>query len=284
MTPLAIAPRFILPSVMQAGFRQTSLLILYQGELVHESYARGMCADTPHVAFSVTKSVLSALTGIAIMHGYIDSVDQFVHSFFPEAGIDDARKYDMTVEHLLLMTSGLQANAFPTSASWRTSDDAGLYNFLVPQAFAPGERFQYCSAANTQTLVGVIERATGQNLLEFAQRHLFGPLGMTSVHWLTTACGSPIGGFGIYMTPRDMLRFGYLYLRDGRWQGRRILPTGWVEASRAESPDNPMSYGYMWWGNARDRRLGGSMEARGFRGQFVTVYHEADLVVVRTGG
>ena len=281
VSPLLLSASYIPRSVPQLGFRQHSLLILHEGRLVHESYRRGYDAETPHVAFSVTKSVLTALVGVAIAQGYIEGVEQYVIEFFPDATIapGQEQKRGMTIKHLLLMRSGL-----PTDMDSFEAEDAGLAAFESPQVRAPGARFRYCSGAGTQTLVGVIERATEQNLLDFATEHLFAPIGITSVEWNTTESGSPVGGFGIYMTPRDMLRFGYLFLRGGEWDGQRILPEGWVEASRPPVAINPLSYGYMWWGNVWSPLLGRSFEARGFRGQFVTVFPARDLVVVRTGG
>jgi len=268
-------------SWLQLGFREHSLLILHEGRIVYERYRRGYDAETPHVNMSVTKSVLSALVGVAIEQGYIEGVDQRVADFFPDATIAPGQesKRDMTIEHLLMMRSGL-----PTDMDSFTAADAGLAAFESPQVYAPGAEYVYCSGAGTQTLVGVVERATNQNLLDFAQENLFGPIGMTSVIWNTTDSDSPMGGFGIYMTPRDMARFGYLFLRDGEWDGERILPAGWAEASRPDSRVNPMAYGYMWWSNFWTPLFGASYEARGFFGQFVTVFPQRDLVVVRTGG
>ena len=119
-------------------------------------------------------------------------------------------------------------------------------------------------------------------MLAYAQEKLFGPLGMTSVTWQTAADGSNTGGFGISMTPRDMLRFGYLYLNDGMWDGQRILPEGWVEQSRPKE-DTRKGYGYLFWGDKVDRTLGKSYAAKGMYGQVICVYPEKDLVVVRTG-
>ena len=268
-----------------------SLAILHNGALVYERHASGHCMNTPQVMFSVTKSVLSALTGIAIEQGYIEGVEQRVIDFFPEARIRHGQesKCGMTIEHLLTMRSGM-----PGMEGMRSifcvlhRRDSGRAAFRTPQIDAPGETFRYCSGATPQTLVGVLERATGRDLYDFARVQLFDPLGMDSAEWATTRARSPFGGFGMRLSPADMLRFGYLFLRDGVWEGQRILPEGWVEASTqffdvSELFDMEvnMAYGFMWWGNSND--LGESFAALGLGGNVISIYPEHDLVVVRTG-
>lgn len=259
------------------------MLILHEGKLVYEQYTQGQGLDVPHMAMSVTKSVLSALVGIAVKDGLIDVQDK-VYEYY----IDDVKggllsfpgqesKLNMTVEHLLTMRSGL-----PDTQDCYRAADAGLAAFETPQARAPGGMFVYNTGAGPQCLVGIVERATGKNLLEFAQERLFGPLGITSVTWEATDCGSNKGGLGISMTSRDMLRFGQLYLNDGVWNGQRILPEGWAAQSQPGF-NTILSYGYLFWGNGWGPLMGGSFEARGYYGQFITVYPGKNVVVVRTG-
>jgi len=274
-----------------------SFVVLHNGVIVYESHARGHGLETPQVMFSVTKSVVSALAGIAIGLGYIESVDQYVIDFFPEARIrrGEESKRDMTIYHLLTMRSGMPGMENTRSIfSTINRRDSGLAAFQTRQLDAPGETFRYCSGATPQTLIGVIERATGQNLYDFAREHLFGPLGMHSVQWTTTRARSPFGGFGMRMSPLDMLRFGYLYLNDGMWDGQRILPEGWVEQSmqffeiseivgQPVDPDDDfsMQYGFMWWGLSND--LGEKFSAMGLGGAVIAVYPEHDMIIVRTG-
>jgi len=272
-----------------------SFVILHNGAIVYESHARHHGIDKNQVMFSVTKSVVSALAGIAIGFGYIESVDQYVIDFFPDARIRRGQesKREMTIYHLLTMQSGM-----PGMENMRSilcvidRRDSGLAAFMTPQIDAPGETFRYCSGATPQTLVGVIERATGQNLYDFAREHLFGPLGMDSVEWATTRAGSPFGGFGMRLSPSDMLRFGYLFLNDGVWEGERILPEGWIEASteffeiseivgQELEEGFRMSYGYMWWSVPND--LGENFSAMGLGGAVISIYPEYDMVIARTG-
>jgi len=262
----------------QMGFKEDGMLILHEGKLVYENYAAGQGPDVPHIAMSVTKSVLSALVGIAVKDGLIDVRDK-VREYYPEVYTADVQggKNDMTVEHLLTMRSGL-----PDTQDCFRAADAGLAAFETPQETAPGRRFKYNSGAGPQCLVGIVERVTGKNLMEFAQERLFGPLGITGVTWEATDCGSNTGGFGISMTPRDMARFGYLYLNDGVWEGARILPEGWARSTQPGF-NTILSYGYLFWGNGWGALMGGSFEARGYFGQFITVYPDKNVVIVRTG-
>ena len=272
--------QFAVKSWPQMGFKEDGMLILHEGRLVYESYAEGQGPDVPHIAMSVTKSVLSALVGIAVGDGLIDVQDR-VSKYYPEANITGQdSKLNMTVEHLLAMRSGL-----PDTQDCFRAGDAGLAAFESPQAKAPGGLFSftYNSGAGPQCLVGIVERVTGKNLMDFAQERLFGPLGITGVTWEATDCGSNKGGFGISMSPRDMARFGQLYLNDGVWDGARILPEGWAESTQPPGINTILSYGYLFWGNGGLGIMGGSYEARGFFGQFITIYPDKDVVVVRTG-
>ena len=268
-----------------------SFVVMHNGAVVYESHARGHGMHTNQVMFSVTKSVLSALVGVAIAQGYLESVEQYVIDFFPEACIRRGQKSKrgMTIYHLLTMTSGMPGMEGTRSTFGLVNRrDSGLAAFLTPQIDAPGETFRYCSGATPQTLVGVLERATGQNLYDFARAQLFDPLGMASVEWATTRARSPFGGFGMRLSPDDMLRFGYLFLRDGVWDGERILPEGWVEASteffeisELFGEEMDMAYGFMWWEVPND--LGASFSALGLGGNVISVYAEHDMVIVRTG-
>jgi len=276
--PLWLKIQFAVKSWPQMGFKEDGMLILHEGRLVYEQYAEGQGPDVPHIAMSVTKSVLSALVGIAVGDGLI-GVNDKVYEYYPEAKLAKIAdgKTDMTIEHLLTMRSGL-----PDTQDCFKAQDAGLAAFETPQETAPGSAFKYNSGAGPQCLVGIVERVTGKNLMEFAQERLFGPLGITGVTWEATDCGSNKGGFGISMTPRDMLRFGQLYLNDGVWNGMRILPEGWTTATQPGF-NTILSYGYLFWGNGGWGIMGGSYEARGYFGQFITVYPDKGVVVVRTG-
>ncbi|MCL2531882.1 MAG: beta-lactamase family protein [Oscillospiraceae bacterium] len=260
------------------------------GEIVLYEQRRGYDLDTPQQFWSGTKSMLSLLTGIAIHQGYIESVQQYVIEFFSDAIIRSGQesKRDMTVFHLLTMRSGLPSMLYDRGAlrPLFVRNDAGLAAFQTAQLTAPGEEFRYCQGGPaTQALVGVIERATGQNLYDFARYHLFKPLGMDSVSWTRTQSGSPVGGFGLYISPRDMFTFGQLHLQDGVWNGRRLLPRGWVAAL------TPAGGEVQRYSNENRHRLyyvsetsaGWQIRASGMGGNHLNILIEHNTMVVRIG-
>jgi CubicO group peptidase (beta-lactamase class C family) len=234
---------------------------------------------------SVTKSVASALIGVAIQEGKIGGVNDKVVDYFPEAKTMpgwQASKADMTIEHVLTMTSGILAESGEDWDGFFAEDqkDAALYGFLLPQKTAPGTTYAYDNIAPS-ILLGIVKRATGcADVLAYAHEKLFDPLGMTTVEWDTTPDGLPIGGFGINMTPRDMLRFGYLYLNNGRWDGKQIIPASFVAVTppRSKAMD---AYGYMFW-NFEMMPFNKSYKASGANGQRIVIIPEWNMVVVQT--
>ncbi|MCL2508698.1 MAG: beta-lactamase family protein [Oscillospiraceae bacterium] len=260
-----------------------SILLLHEGKLAFERYYGKWDRDTKHPMYSVTKSVVSALTGIAVAEGKIENADQKVTDFFPDAVIAPGQelKRDITIEHLLHMNSGLPGDSQKNDVNWWDAPDSGKAAFETPLFAKPGERFSYSSGPGCQTLAVLISRAVGQNLFEYAKEKLFGPLGMDSVEWDAAKDGNNYGGFGIRMTSRDMLRFGYLYLNRGRWENTQILPPEWVDKS-APSSKEKCSYGRLFW-NTDFNLQNDSYQACGSFGQFICVLPERDAVLVRTG-
>ena len=271
---------------LQGGPKTEGLLVLYKGEIVYERYARGWDKDTPHQMFSVTKSVLSALVGVAIGEGKIKSVDQKVIDFFPDAVIAPGQesKRDMTIGHLLTMTSGLpgDSDGWDGLPLWWEAEDSGLAAFEIPQYTEPGLRFNYNSGCGVHTLACLVSRSVGMNLFEYAKLKLFGPLGMTSVTWEAAADGNSYGGFGISMTPWDMARFGYLYLNNGVWEGKQIIPADYIAATSPPSERHP-EFGYLFWTFNKYKNFPGTYEANGAFGQYIDIFPAYDLVIVRTG-
>jgi len=255
-----------------------SLLVLYRGQLIYEWYAEGFDETTAFPVFSITKSVLATLVGIAIHEGYIECLDQNVIDFFPEAYIVSTdRKELMTIDHLLTMTSGLE-----DGGDWWEAEDSGLAAFLRPQQHAPGSRYAYIGVTY-DLLASVVARAAGQSLYDFAQQYLFGPLGITSVAWPALPDGAYRGAGGIRMNTHDMLRLGYLWLNYGRWEDEQLLCPHFM----AQAPPRSMApgaYGRSFWNSqVFPFFFTGVYEARGWRGQVISVYPFADMVVVRTG-
>jgi len=264
-----------------------SFLILYKGRIVYERHNNeAYGADTPHFVASVTKSVTSALVGIAIGEGLIGGVEDKVLAYFPEAagmpGWEESKR-EMTIEHLLTMNSGIITDG--DAAAWdgyfaEDLEDSALYAFLRPQAYPPGVKHKYENIAPS-ILLGIIQRASGRPFLEYAQEKLFAPLGMESVEWETAADGLPFGAFGIDMSPHDMARFGYLYLNYGRWEGAQIIPADYVKRTPSKSI-SPKAYGYLFW-NHKMTPFRGFYEANGADGQYIVIMPGRNMVVVCTG-
>jgi len=296
--PLLAEADFMVRSLSGGGSPlNESLLVMHGGKLVYERYARGWDKDTPHVMFSITKSVVSALVGIAIQEGKIKGVDQKAWDFFKDDVVlapGQESKKDITIKHLLTMSSGLPGDDDDQEVEWWNASassgealDSGVAAFSIPQVAASGERFAYSSGPGAQALACLVSRAVGMNLFEYAKKKLFEPLGMTSVRWDAAADGNNYGGFGIYMTSRDMMRFGLLYLNNGRWEGKQIIPADYVAATPPPSKLN-QDYGYMFWDFAdltciEIPHLKNAYYASGSFGQFICILPESDTVIVRTG-
>ncbi len=259
-----------------------SLLIIRNGQIVSENYYAGNKLATKHVQYSVTKSFIATLIGIAIDQGKLEGVELPVMDFFPGKTVaaPDPRKTAMTVEDLLTMSSGLgwMEGDASYSAMYRSSDWS-KWVLDLPMQDSPGETFNYCSGCS-HVLSVILEEATGENPRAFADQNLFKPLGITDYEWETDSDGTPIGGWGLYLTPRDMARLGLLYLHDGKWGDTQIVSKEWVAAATTTQvdPDGRLGYGYQWW--IYDTH--GAFTALGRDGQAIFVAPDLDLVVVTT--
>lgn len=272
--------------VIDKGNHQVdSMLIVRNGYIVKEKYAGGYEPTTRHQIYSVTKSVLSALIGIALEEGAISSLDQPIVDFFPALKNDpDPIKQTITIKHLLTMTSGID---WPELSIPYTSDDHPLIHmydspnqieFILKRdmASAPGAVYNY-STADSHLLSAILQQAVGQTAEQYAETKLFGPLGITNTQWPSDNQGVSLGGAGLFMLPEDMARFGYLYLHRGMWVDEQIVPEAWIEQSTTLQATGIFKYGYQWR-VAND----GDYYAMGYRGQFILVSPSRDLVVVFT--
>lgn len=267
-----------------------SLLIVRHGYLAVEQYNNNLSQYNDYEIRSASKSVTSALVGLAIKEGYIDSVGQKMMDFFPEyvtPGMDP-RKFDITIEHLLTMTAGFDFNELGDYSQQFNNNTNWLKEAIdLPLKYNPGEKFAYATPM-TNILSGIITRATGMSTREFAERYLFTPLNIQVRRWDQDPQGVYLGGTGMVFTARDLARFGYLYLKKGRVDSVSIVPQSWVDKSSAQhllQNDpwpilNTVNYGYNWWTNY-DSTV--SMYfAAGYGGQYVFVCPNLDLVAVMT--
>jgi len=266
-----------------------SLLVQRNGVLVAEAYFNGCAADSLEQVWSVTKSVMSILTGIALEEGYLNSLNQTLAEFLPPL-VDSlpADKGRITLLQLLTMTSGLQWHEMDGGGEynrWVTSGDMIQYIVDRPWAHPPGQTFLY-NTGGSHLLSVVLTEATDVSTLEFARQHLFSPLGIQAVDWWDDDRGYFTGGMGLLLRPRDMMKLGELFLREGRWGSARVVPGAWVHESTAPHvstanavPFGP-EYGYSWWvgrGQGRDFYF-----ANGYAGQIILVAPALDLVIVAT--
>jgi CubicO group peptidase (beta-lactamase class C family) len=261
-----------------------SLLIIRNGSIVSETYFQPYTAETNHELYSVTKSVVATLVGIAIDKRAIDGVNQPVADFFRGYTFQhpDTGKDSMTLEDLLTMRSGLDwQEQDATFREMYQSDDWVRFILDTPMREPPGQQFRYCSGCS-HLLSAIIERRTGMNTRDFAQQTLFEPLGIHSVTWEQDRQELPIGGWGLQLTPRDMAKLGYLYLHGGEWDGQRIVSTGWIKAAveRHTATDSKLGlgYGYQWWTYPTMR----AYAALGRDGQTIFVVPDLQLIIVTT--
>jgi len=269
--------------------RVNSLLVERHGVLVAEAYFRGYGPDSLNTVWSVTKSFNSALIGIAIDQGYIESVDETIADYLGSAVPDlDPEKGSITLGNLLTMSSGLPwveeglDSEFP---AWTASDDQLMYILDKPLVYTPGERFDYSDGA-AHLASAVLSEATGMTAHAFARRHLFDPLGFEATEWWVDNRGYNFGGVGLGVRSRDMVKFGRLYLDGGVYDGRRVISSEWIDESTGPQirtdPDDPDSseYGYFWWIDGCS--IHSCYRASGYSGQLIFVLPDLDLVAVIT--
>ena len=269
-----------------AEFRRLhSLLVSWRGELVLERYYNGRKPSSLANIKSASKSVISALVGIAIDQGRIRSTKEPISAFFPDllTGDKNRPKAGITIENLLTMQAGLETTSNRNYGAWVLSGNWVRHALNKPLLNAPGTRMEY-STGNSHLLSAILTKATGKSTWQFAQETLGKPMGFSLTQWPRDPQGIYFGGNDMLMTPRQMLAFGEMYLRHGRSGERQVVPSHWVEASflpRAQSMrERERQYGYGWW----IRELGGyrTYYAWGYGGQFIFVVPDLELVVVTT--
>jgi len=271
-----------------------SVLIIKDGKLVFEQYFYQYTHDSVQELRSATKSFFSALTGIAIDKGFIKSTKEAALSFFPEytlKNMSDAKRR-ITIDNLLAQTTGLDCDISDSkSAGDETvmdySDDWVKFTLDLPMIDTPGGHGRYCSG-NPVTLGRIIEKTAGMPLLQFAKQNLFEPLGFTHYKWNFKPDKSNAENYcQVYLTPREMAKFGLMYLNHGIWNGKRVVSSEWVRQSfEKHSVIQGVDYGYLWWLKYLDadgvRYYGKAAQGNG--GQRIFVFPAQNMVVVVTGG
>lgn len=262
-----------------------SLLVVRNARIVAgESFAGRGLNERHHDVKSASKSLLSALIGIALDEGSIESREATVGELLPGYAEDlPEGKRAITVENLLTMSSGLASTSGEHYGAWVSRSDWTAGALARPLEHEPGQVFTY-STGNTHLLSAILTEATGKSTFDFAREKLFEPLGIEVHSWQRSPEGYYFGGNSLAMTPRDLARFGQLYLQEGRWGDRQIVPEEWVERStRLEAegwPERYGGYGYLWWLAPADPWK--AYAAVGYGGQFLCVVPELDMLIVMT--
>mgnify|MGYP001084773715 CR=1 FL=1 len=302
-------------SAEDPAFDIDSITIIRNGYLVADLYFDPLFPkDTLHVLHSCTKSVISALIGIAIDQGHIESADMPMVTFFAENEIPemDPGLREVTVRDLLTMQTGIRTQDsylydYRGLFAAQDTEDWVAYTLSLPMAEEPGTRFDY-SNLSSFLLSAILQKSTGMDTLSYAQENLFEPLGIDDIRWDTSPQGIYIGWARMWLKPHDMAKFGLLYLQKGQWEGQQLIPASWVAESltpqafpknyhdildetgkkdHEKSAENWVSmkflrpftdgYGYQWW-----LEKDGTYTALGTGGQYIMVAPKENLVVVFT--
>jgi CubicO group peptidase (beta-lactamase class C family) len=262
-----------------------SLMIIRHGQVVAEGWWSPYLPEQPHLLYSLSKSFTSTAAAFAIAEGLLD-LDATVLSYFPEldAEITDRRSRSILVRHLAAMASGhLEETVQRASALDPLEPVRGF--LLIPPDREPGSVFAYNQPC-TYALAAIVQRLTGQTLIEYLRPRLFDPLGIGQAGWQRDAAGRDLGYTGLHATTDAIARLGLLYLQNGVWNGQRLLSEEWItEATRVqvESPNEPnpdwrRGYGFQFWKSRYGYRGDGAY------GQFCVVLPEQDAVITTTAG
>jgi len=263
-----------------------SLTVIRHGRIVAEGYCRDLGDIYRLNALqSATKSVTSVLTGMVLGDGGLTGVDQPVYDIIPDKFDDDLAKRAITVQDLVTMRSGLD---FPNEQYSREllidgHSDSLAYILAKPLVATPGTEFDYIDA-DPHLVAGLLQRALGRSLEDYADERLFGPLGITDKIWETYRDGITYGAVGLYLTPRDFAKFGLLVAQGGVWDGQPLVPAAWLTESTTSVVDTNSTatlgvrYAYYWW-TVDDI---GAFTSDGHGGQFTFVVPGLDLLVVMT--
>jgi CubicO group peptidase (beta-lactamase class C family) len=272
------------------------LLVVRDGELVFERYFGDATVTTPMKSWSVAKSHVSAIVGIALERGELGNLDDSIADYLPALAGDP--RAQVTLRHLLSMTAGLYDGVLSDMAGMFTAPDMSAHALATELNEPPGTAWQYSNVA--VQMFEPIFRGLGWRADEYARRHLWEPIGMNA-SWITDSSDNPALYMNVIASCRDHARFGYLMLRRGCWNGEQVVPQAWIEEASQPSQAMNLGYGFYFWRGAGDPTLDlvdstplprgalhpGAPEdafcAVGLGGQFIEVVPSLDLVVVRMG-
>jgi CubicO group peptidase (beta-lactamase class C family) len=269
--------------------RIRSMAVVRHGHLVHEYYRQDVHPDDLHNVHSVTKSVLSLLVGIAIDQKKLVSADQTLAELLPEhaARASDARVKNLRLKDLLTLSSGFEGNKGIRHPGMLAGVDGDAIDLALsrPVVHNPGEKFDY-NNLDGHVVSALLTRSVGMSAAQYAERTLFGDLGITRYHWPHDKRGINIGSSELQLTTRDMAKLGELIVRQGRWKGRQVVSADWIAVSTAQhsegGPPVRRPYGYNWWVATTPDDGRPAVFAVGYGGQFIYAVPSLELVVVAT--
>ncbi|WP_339320997.1 serine hydrolase [Paenibacillus sp. FSL W8-0194] len=286
---LGISPQKVigfLDGLKERGLEIHSFMLLRHGHVAAEGWWAPYAPELPHMLFSLSKSFTSTAIGMAVQEGIL-TLDDPVVSFFPEDLPAEVSEHlaAMQIRHLLMMGTGHDEDTM--DALHQAEDGNWAKAFLaLPVPHEPGTHFLYNTGA-TYMLSAILQKASGQRLLDYLQSRLFEPLGIVNPTWQTCPRGIHTGGFGLNVTTEDIAKFGQLYLQKGVWQGKRLIEEAWIEEATGKRISNgdggdsdwAQGYGYQFW-----RCRHGVYRGDGAFGQFCIVMPEQDGVIAITAG
>jgi CubicO group peptidase (beta-lactamase class C family) len=262
-----------------------SLHIVRYGHLVLDAYFHPFLQGERHDVASVTKSVTTTLVGLALDRGALAGLDVPVYPLLSPVSPANARKQQIRLRHLLTTSSGLDcghAPYEPETLAMAASVDWVRFALDLPMRETPGTRFVYCSPG-FHLLSALITRGTGLAAEDFAREALFAPIGIGDVRWPRDPQGISHGAGNLQLQPTDLLRLGYLFLRQGEWGGRQVIPREWIAQATRRQVDatGSQGYGFGWWVSTD---ILGMYQAAGRGGQRLILWPDKDIVVVVTAG
>lgn len=308
LQPELFAP---LHDAAQEDERIHSMLVIRSGYIVFEEYYHGWSQNHYHNVNSVTKNITSLLVGMALRDKKIETLNQSIFSFFPEYASpgEQEKRNALSLHHLLSLTSGFAFSGYLDTFLEHTATLEGMLR--RPVAHEPGTVFSY-DDLDIHLIALILTRVAGMSLADFAQQSLFDPLGIwydeqghlypwkygtaredtphpyglkneqSAQLWSVDRQGHQIGGFGLQLTPREMAKVGYLYLRQGQWDGQQLVPAEYVQASLRAYSSTPRGYGYGYCWYLTRPPAPRSFRAIGFGGQLIICIPDLDLIFVMT--
>ena len=287
-----------LEAVEKAGQDLHSIMIVKDGNVVYEKWMSEGREGLPHILNSVSKTFTSMAVGLAIYEGRL-SLDERIVDIFPEHCPENPSEYlkEITVEHLLTMSCGHSTD--PTYKSWEVKDRSWIRFFMEhPVTHKPGTLFCY-NSLGTYVLSAIVQKKTGEKIADYLYPRLFRPLGINNVSWAESHEGITTGGWGLHLKTEDLAKMGLMILQKGKFNGRQVIPDGWIEAaSTAQVPCVPagmnsdeadklkkaaktsdwlQGYGYQMW-----RCRHNAFRADGAKGQYIIMVPEKNAVIVTT--